>query len=416
MPRAASSASAKPRTARSAPRCWRASFPARMRSTVLGAFSRRAHRLGARRRAGRRHRRALGLAGGFRRGRHARLVLALLFSLIVRDYKTVALPSTAAPAAGVDIRARRRRRTAAATHGAHHLRRRRLATRMVSTTWAWMPSYFNRYYGLAPDQAGIKTGLVVLMGGVGAICGASRRSAVARASACAALRPAPRIADGRLHVLAFAMLSAGQRAVRVDRRRRDMMTGSIGPVCAVVVDVVHPRLRATAARMPVAHAEPVRPRRRAARHRFPVGRYGLPFALSVVPAVLPARGRDVRRRRAHVRIRSPEGRKPSARPARRTQAPGRLIMKNETNSDPSNGKALARSVRSANAGDGQLESRLGAVREARPGVDREGHRDGDRAGGLGRARRQDDGAHRHRARRSCTHCTRPACAGTSSAR
>jgi len=40
---------------------------------------------------------------------------------------------------------------------------------MVSTTYAWMPSYFNRYYHLAPDQAGIKTGLVVLMGGVGAI-------------------------------------------------------------------------------------------------------------------------------------------------------------------------------------------------------------------------------------------------------
>jgi hypothetical protein len=29
---------------------------------------------------------------------------------------------------------------------------------MVSTTWAWLPSYFNRYYGLAPDQAGLKTG------------------------------------------------------------------------------------------------------------------------------------------------------------------------------------------------------------------------------------------------------------------
>ena len=40
---------------------------------------------------------------------------------------------------------------------------------MVSTTYAWLPSYFNRYYGLAPDQAGLKTGLVVLVGGIGAI-------------------------------------------------------------------------------------------------------------------------------------------------------------------------------------------------------------------------------------------------------
>ena len=40
---------------------------------------------------------------------------------------------------------------------------------VVSTIWAWTPSYFNRYYGLAPDQAAIKTGLVVLVGGVGAV-------------------------------------------------------------------------------------------------------------------------------------------------------------------------------------------------------------------------------------------------------
>ena len=40
---------------------------------------------------------------------------------------------------------------------------------MLSTTYAWLPSYFNRYYGLAPDQAGLKAGLVVLVGGIGAV-------------------------------------------------------------------------------------------------------------------------------------------------------------------------------------------------------------------------------------------------------
>ena len=40
---------------------------------------------------------------------------------------------------------------------------------VVSTIWAWLPSYLNRYYGLAPDQAGLKTGIVVLVGGVGAL-------------------------------------------------------------------------------------------------------------------------------------------------------------------------------------------------------------------------------------------------------
>src|SRR5207247_6699217 len=40
---------------------------------------------------------------------------------------------------------------------------------VVSTIWAWLPSYLNRYYGLAPDQAGLKTGIVVLVGGIGAL-------------------------------------------------------------------------------------------------------------------------------------------------------------------------------------------------------------------------------------------------------
>ena len=40
---------------------------------------------------------------------------------------------------------------------------------VVSTMYSWLPSYFNRFYGLAPDQAGLKTGIVVLVGGVGAL-------------------------------------------------------------------------------------------------------------------------------------------------------------------------------------------------------------------------------------------------------
>src|SRR6187551_468303 len=146
-------------------------FPPRMRSTVLGAFL------------------AAGLVGsvlgvvlggvisthwGWQAGFGAvgvpGLLLAILFIVVVRDYKTVALPTqqrshrSTSMAAGAIVSALLRPRTALITCvGAG------LQLVMVSTTWAWMPSYFNRFYGLAPDQAGVKTGLVVLVGGIGAV-------------------------------------------------------------------------------------------------------------------------------------------------------------------------------------------------------------------------------------------------------
>src|SRR4029453_5328940 len=98
------------------------------------------------------------------------LLLCVLFLFIVRDYKTVALPAKDYAGAKHRLSARAvaaellRPRTALVTCiGAG------LNLLVVSTTWAWLPSYFNRYYGLGTDEAGLKTGLVVLVGGVGAL-------------------------------------------------------------------------------------------------------------------------------------------------------------------------------------------------------------------------------------------------------
>src|SRR5215831_7387654 len=146
-------------------------FPVRMRSTVLGAFL-AAGMMGS----------VMGVVvGGFiaeRWGWQAGfgavgipgLVLCLLFLVIVRDYKTVSLPEKDYSGAKHRLSARAvaaellRPRTALVTCiGAG------LNLLVVSTTWAWLPSYLNRYYGIAPDQAGLKTGIVVLVGGVGAL-------------------------------------------------------------------------------------------------------------------------------------------------------------------------------------------------------------------------------------------------------
>jgi MFS transporter, Spinster family, sphingosine-1-phosphate transporter len=225
-------------------------FPLRMRSTVLGGFL-AAGMLGS----------VLGVVlGGFiaehwgwQAGFGAvgipGLLLALVFLLIVRDYKTVALPGAKGPGEPPRFSARivlaelLRPRTALITCiGAG------LNLLVLSTTWAWLPSFFNRYYGLAPDQAGLKTGLVVLVGGVGALlwsvvadrlssrlprarllvpAAAAVLTTVFMCTAFAALQPGP---------VQFALILAGGL----------VMAGSVGPTDAVVIDVIHPSLRATA--------------------------------------------------------------------------------------------------------------------------------------------------------------------------
>ena len=156
---------------------------------------------------------------------------------------------------------------------------------VVSTLFAWLPSYFNRYYGLAPDQAGLKAAVVVLMSGIGSMLwsviadrlysytpkarlyvplAASALTAVFVSSAFAVFPPGP---------IQFALIIVGGL----------VMVGSVGPVAAAVTDVIHPGLRSTA--MSVLSLT---------QNLFGLAggplltgllsdAYGLPFAMSVVP-------------------------------------------------------------------------------------------------------------------------------------
>ena len=226
-------------------------FPPRMRSTVLGAFL-AAGMFGS----------VLGvMLGGFiadRWGWQAGfgavgvpgLLLALVFLFVVRDYKTVDLPSPGGSEAKPRMTARAvitellRPRTALITCiGAG------LNLLVVSTTWAWLPSYFNRFYGLAPDQAGLKTGIVVLVGGVGALLWSTV------ADRLSALMPRARlivpaiaaVATTALMIAAFAGLPPGPVQFALIVAGALVMAASVGPTDAVVIDVIHPALRATGA-------------------------------------------------------------------------------------------------------------------------------------------------------------------------
>jgi len=172
-------------------------------------------------------------------------VLLLVF---VRDYKTVALAQPAKAAAPA-LSARRvvaellRPRTALITCiGAG------LNLLVVSTIWAWLPSYFNRYYGLAPDRAGAKTAVVVLLAGVGAVaCSALADRLSSRIAAARLVVPAvAAVLTSTLMIAAFALAKPGDLQFALILAGSLVMAGSVGPTDAAVIDVSHPALRATA--------------------------------------------------------------------------------------------------------------------------------------------------------------------------
>jgi MFS transporter, Spinster family, sphingosine-1-phosphate transporter len=216
------------------------------------------------------------------------LLLAFVFLLIVRDYKTVALPGAGVAAGKPKLALRAvaaellRPRTAIVTCvGAG------LNLLVVSTTYAWLPSFFNRYYGLPSDQAGLKTGVVVLVGGIGAFFWsvvADRFSA--RFPRARLLVPAAAAVLTTVFMcVAFGACAPGPAQFALIVVGGLFMAGSVGPTDAVVIDVVHPGLRATAASF-----------LSLARNLFGLAggpllagalsdTYGLQFALAVIPAI-----------------------------------------------------------------------------------------------------------------------------------
>ena len=125
---------------------------------------------------------------------------------------------------------------------------------VVSSIWAWLPSFLNRYHGVAADQAGARAALVVLCGAVGSVVWGAvvdrsgknrkRNKLFTMAALClagvAVLAPTF-AATGPGSVLSlpaqFALIAVGGF----------LMTCTVGPVSAVVIDVVHPGVRATGA-------------------------------------------------------------------------------------------------------------------------------------------------------------------------
>lgn len=180
------------------------------------------------------------------------LLLALLY-LKVRDYDTVQL----AP----DLQAKRQSLGAAIKHIAQVLARTRTmlwvciggAAQLivVSALWSWLPSFLNRVHGVAPAQAGAKAAIVVLCGAVGAVFwGAVIDRAGHRAGT---LQPRRKLTVMALLCLAAMVVLVAAFALPLVPARQFALiaiggflaTCTVGPVSAIVIDVIHPGVRAT---------------------------------------------------------------------------------------------------------------------------------------------------------------------------
>ena len=229
-------------------------FPARMRGAVLGAFLATAS-VGS----------VLGvMLGGViasRWGWEAAfgvvgfpgLVLALLY-LTVRDYRTVELTPaldkasrSISEAAGHIFKILVHSRTIlwVCIGGAAQLI-------VVSAVWAWLPSFFNRAYGIAPAEAGVEAAVVVLAGAIGSVAwgAAVDRVGLLRPQAKFAALALLCIATLVVLMLGFGApllglsLSAGTQFALIVFGGF-LMTCTVGPTAAIVIDVVHPGVRAT---------------------------------------------------------------------------------------------------------------------------------------------------------------------------
>jgi len=125
---------------------------------------------------------------------------------------------------------------------------------VVSAIWAWLPSFLNRVHGMAPDRAATSAALVVLSGAVGSVLWGAVIDRAGRHRPRAKLQVMALLCIASLVVLVFAfgtsrfgVAMSGQAQFMLIVLGGFLMTCTVGPVSAVVIDVIHPGIRATGA-------------------------------------------------------------------------------------------------------------------------------------------------------------------------
>lgn len=178
------------------------------------------------------------------------LVLAWLY-LLVRDYKTVALtPSSNQVTQSLGGALKHIFGTLARTRtllwvcaGAST----QLIT--VSAIWSWLPSYLNRFQGMAPEAAGKAAAVVVLVGAFGCtfwgiVAGClARRKPRNKLPVLSVLC----LVTSVIFVVAFGGTYTGDAQFKLIVLGGFFMNCTVGVVAGVAMDVVHPGVRSTGA-------------------------------------------------------------------------------------------------------------------------------------------------------------------------
>jgi len=124
----------------------------------------------------------------------------------------------------------------------------------LSALWSWLPSYLNRFYGIAADKAGIQAAFVVLAGALGSLV---LGAVVDRAGIRRPGRKFIAIAILSLLSMVTLMLAFGGGHIGVVLTQASqfrlillggfLATCTAGPAAAIVIDVIHPGVRSTGA-------------------------------------------------------------------------------------------------------------------------------------------------------------------------
>ena len=181
------------------------------------------------------------------------LALALLY-LKVRDYRTEQLPSdgsrglqVARPVVAAVASLVRSRTLRWVCFGAA------AQLIVVSSVWAWLPSFLNRFAGLPPERAALRAALIVLIGAAGSLVWGAAVDRLGASQGRRKLRLLAALCLPTAVVLPLAFTAASASAVSplggfaFIALGGFVMTCTVGPVAAVVLEVVHPSLRATGA-------------------------------------------------------------------------------------------------------------------------------------------------------------------------
>jgi MFS transporter, Spinster family, sphingosine-1-phosphate transporter len=123
---------------------------------------------------------------------------------------------------------------------------------VVSTLWAWLPSYLNRTWDMPPDQAGAKAALVVLAGAFGSVIWGAVADRAGRKALRRKLYAVTALTLASMVTLIFAFAAPGWGFTTTASSQLVLIVlgaflaaCTVGPVAAVVLNVMHPSVRAT---------------------------------------------------------------------------------------------------------------------------------------------------------------------------